>query len=42
MADRAVYRLYDMLDVIDQIRQLLEGKTFDDLLKDRAISGNIG
>ncbi|WP_394892866.1 DUF86 domain-containing protein [Mesorhizobium sp. AaZ16] len=37
MEDRAVYRLRDIIDAIDQIYLLLEGKTFADVQKDRIL-----
>lgn len=35
MDERTIYRLRDIVDAIDQIELLLEGRTFDDLLRDR-------
>jgi uncharacterized protein with HEPN domain len=35
MADRTVYRLRDIVDAIDQIDLLLDGKTLGDLTTDR-------
>jgi len=35
MEERTIYRLRDIVDAIDHINLLLDGKTFDDLLRDR-------
>lgn len=35
MADRTVFRLRDIIDAIDQIEHLLDGKTFPDVFTDR-------
>ncbi len=37
MDGRTVYRLHDIVDAIDQIDQLLEGKSFADLQADRVV-----
>lgn len=37
MSDRALFRLNDIIDAIDQINLLLERKTFDDVIRDRAL-----
>lgn len=37
MGDRTVYRLQDILDAIEQIDVLLNGKTFADLQNDRIL-----
>jgi uncharacterized protein with HEPN domain len=36
MRDRILSRLDDILDAIDQIELILKGRTFDDILADRA------
>ena len=37
MNDRTIYRLRDIIDAIDQINGLLEGKTFKDAQADRVL-----
>ena len=37
MGGRTVYRLRDIVDVIDQINLLLEGKVFKDVQADRVL-----
>ncbi|HEY6633545.1 MAG TPA: HepT-like ribonuclease domain-containing protein [Rhizobiaceae bacterium] len=37
MNDRTIYRLQDIMDAIDQIDGLLEGKTFEDAQADRVL-----